>query len=100
MHANMPSGVRPHVRAAVAVAFALGLTAPVRAQTHAGQIADPSELLTGQSAQGAVGDWVLENDVLRVIVDDIPHAHGFADTGGNIIDAARLGADDRFASLF
>ncbi|MBY0275122.1 CehA/McbA family metallohydrolase [Candidatus Binatia bacterium] len=60
----------------------------------------PGDLPTGTSVQGRVGDYLLQNDFIRVVIDDIPNAHGFAATGGNIIDAATATGEDRFASMF
>ncbi|MFN7965317.1 MAG: hypothetical protein U0V87_06500 [Acidobacteriota bacterium] len=59
-----------------------------------------SELISGTNAQGQIDDYILKNDFVRVLIDDIPHPHGFANTGGNILDAATATGEDRFASLF
>lgn len=58
------------------------------------------ELIPGTSAQGQIGDYLMANSYVRVIIDDIPNPHGFATTGGNVIDAATATGEDRFASLF
>jgi DNA/RNA endonuclease YhcR with UshA esterase domain len=72
---------------------------PLR-ESFAGRVLVPGDLLTGTSAQGRVGDYLLANDFVRIVIDDIPNAHGFAETGGNIIDAATTNGEDRFASMF
>ncbi len=64
------------------------------------RVASVSELIPGTNAQGQVDDYILKNDFVRVLIDDIPHPHGFANTGGNILDAATASGEDRFASLF
>ncbi len=93
----LPSPVR---RALVGAALVLASVTAAHANTRAARVASAADLVVGPNAQGQVGDYVLENERIRVIVDDIPHAHGFADTGGNVIDAAPLAGQDRFASLF
>lgn len=70
------------------------------AQTSVQRIADPSGLVAGPTAQGSVGDWLMTNDRIAVVIDAVDNPHGFADTGGNIIDAAPLGGEDRFSSMF
>ncbi|NJN64129.1 MAG: hypothetical protein HC882_04125 [Acidobacteria bacterium] len=73
---------------AVALAALVALATPVaQAEAFARQIIDPADLIPGQVAQGQIGDWYLANDHVRVIVDDIPNPHGFANTGGNLLDA-------------
>src|SRR5262245_42900648 len=66
------------------------LAFPVRAQNLvARKIVDPSDLSTGRGVLGKVGDYFLANDRIRVVIDDIGKRQGFAESGGNIIDAAR-----------
>ena len=43
----------------------------------------------GRGVLGKVGDYFLANDKIRVVIDDIGKRQGFAESGGNIIDAAR-----------
>ena len=38
---------------------------------------------------GKVGDYFLGNDKIRVVIDDVGKRQGFAESGGNIVDAAR-----------
>lgn len=54
------------------------------------QIKDKADLAKGRMAQGAVGDYLLANERVKFILDDVRHRHGFADSGGNILDAASL----------
>lgn len=52
------------------------------------QISSASELIGGAVAVGRVGDWLLENDKIRVIVRDVGRAFSFTLThGGHIVDA-------------
>lgn len=89
------------LQAVVALALAFLATSPVcHAAASAVQITDVAQLVPGQNAQGQVGDCLLSNDYVRVVIDDIAHPHGFATTGGNVIDAATPTGEDRFASMF
>ncbi len=46
-------------------------------------------------AEGANGDFVLQNDRITVVIDALDEPHGLASTGGSIIDmGARGGSDD------
>ena len=57
----------------------------------------PSDLLQGPLARSTIGDFVLENELFRVIIQQ-PGRHWFAlgTYGGNIIDVARKNADGSF----
>lgn len=44
--------------------------------------------LGGPNATGKVGDWVLENDEVVFVIDALGGGGGFAESGGNIVDAA------------
>jgi len=44
--------------------------------------------LLGPKARGAAGDILLENDLVRIVVDAPSHPAGLAPTGGSIIDFA------------
>ncbi len=44
--------------------------------------------LGGPNATGRVGDWVLENDEVVFVIDGLGGGGGFAESGGNLIDAA------------
>lgn len=54
------------------------------------------EALGGPNATGKVGDWVLENDEVVFVIDGLGGGGGFAESGGNLIDAAdaRLRKDE------
>ena len=58
-------------------------------------ISSSSQLLSGDNAQGVVGDYLLKNDSVSIIISDIPNKFNPATSGGNIIDAAfNSGLDD------
>lgn len=46
------------------------------------------EALGGPNATGRPGDWVLENDDVVFVVDALGRGGGFAESGGNLVDAA------------
>lgn len=79
-------------------AFGVGVAAS--AQATAFQITAPDQLIAGANAQGQMGDYLMANGLVRVIVADVASPPGIASMGGNIIDAATATGDDHFASLF
>ena len=73
--------------------------APVdtRANASARQVADDADLLSGPLARGAIGDYVLENDSLRVIIQRPGRRwFGVGSYGGNIIDVSARQPDGTF----
>jgi hypothetical protein len=65
------------------------------------KVSDVRELCIGTWAQGVLGDYVLQNSRIRVIVADIPRALGKAQSGGNIVDVAdRKDNLDYFGQLY
>lgn len=46
------------------------------------------EELGGPNATGKPGDWVLENDEVVFVIDALGGGAGFAESGGNLLDAA------------
>ncbi len=46
------------------------------------------EELGGPNATGKPGDWILENDEVVFVIDGLGGGSGFAESGGNVIDAA------------
>ncbi len=66
---------------------ATGLFSAVGKGSKAKLIDDTSDLVGGPFAQGVVGDYLLENDKIRVVIQR-PYRHiGAAPYGGTIIDA-------------
>lgn len=67
--------------------------APTRPQPSAGARAHAhpmkaGEQLGGPNATGKVGDWILENDEVSFVIDALGGGGGFAESGGNLVDAA------------
>jgi hypothetical protein len=64
---------------------------PPKARAH--RITRTSELMKGPLAQGRIGDWLIENDVARFIVQDAGKRdlHSIGEFGGNLIDAELVG---------
>ncbi|MGZ3427715.1 MAG: hypothetical protein ACXVCV_13750, partial [Polyangia bacterium] len=81
-------------------------TAPSEGTTHAGRparafaITRAADLLDGAAAEGQLGDFRLDNDAVAVIVSAPGHAFGFAESGGNIIDAAPAGGHDALGQIY
>ncbi|MGM0554924.1 MAG: hypothetical protein ACQEVA_00945 [Myxococcota bacterium] len=60
------------------------------ARSHAKQITSRHELIGGPTAVGEVGDFLLENDKIRVVVEDVGFASGSGLFGGSLIDIDRI----------
>lgn len=54
----------------------------------------------GLDAEAAVGDVVLENDLVRVVIDAVDHPHHLATSGGNILDLSPRGAGDHLNLVY
>ncbi|WP_437587601.1 hypothetical protein [Sorangium sp. So ce1000] len=52
------------------------------------RIAAPADALSGPLAAGRPGDYLLENDEIAVVVDQLGPGTGVAESGGHLIDAA------------
>lgn len=52
------------------------------------RIAGPADALAGPLAAGRVGDLVIENGEIAVVIDQLGRGSGFAESGGNLLDAA------------
>lgn len=66
------------------------------------RITSPSELIAGPNAHGKVGDFLLENEKIRVVVQAEGRAFGPLPYGGTIIDADLAGAgpgNDQFGEV-
>ncbi len=59
-------------------------------------ITSTSQLLNGSNAFGAVGDYLLSNDSVKIIITDISHNLSPGNTGGQLVDAALIGGTDDF----
>src|SRR4051794_4365655 len=69
-----------------------------RVQAH--RITDSRDLVGGIDATGGVGDWVLSNDQVVAIIDDVAHRNHLAPTGGTLIDFARHGGQDGLNQVY
>lgn len=74
--------------------------APPLPKARAFRIAQPGDLIVGPAATGTIGDFRLENEQVAFVVTDAPIAFGFADSGGNLVDAARRGGRDSISQIF
>ncbi|MBS2014444.1 MAG: CehA/McbA family metallohydrolase [Deltaproteobacteria bacterium] len=72
-----------------------GTERAARARAHT-MDASPASRLGGPNATGRPGDWVLENDEVVFVIDSLAGGGGFAESGGNLVDAAdaRLRKDE------
>ncbi len=59
-----------------------------------------TDLLDGPSAEGRIGDFRLDNELAAVIISAPGHAFGFAESGGNVIDAAPTGGHDALGQVY
>ena len=56
--------------------------------------------IRGVMVSGQPGDWLLQNERVSVVVSAVGRRHGFAKSGGNVVDAAPAGGEDTLAELF
>ncbi|MCA1663510.1 MAG: carboxypeptidase-like regulatory domain-containing protein, partial [Myxococcales bacterium] len=68
--------------------------------TRAFAVTRAADLLDGAAAEGRIGDFRLDNDAVAVIVSAPGHAFGFAESGGNVIDAAPAGGHDALGQVY
>ena len=73
---------------ALSVSTLLSVAQASPATVVARRVTDDSDLLEGPGAQGQVGDFLLRNEEIAVIVEDVGHPHGDGLSGGNVLDAA------------
>jgi hypothetical protein len=72
--------------------------APHPARVH---VMKDGEQLGGPNAIGRPGDLLLENDEVAFVVDQLGSSSGFAETGGNVVDAADAKArKDELGQIF
>ena len=67
-------------------AFTSACDAPTPPAT-ARQVMSRDELIGGPTALGEVGDFLLENDKIRVVIQGPGFSRGFGVYGGSLIDA-------------
>jgi hypothetical protein len=72
-----------------------------RGEIRAERIVDRRDLAMGGWAQATLGDYILENNQIKVIISDPLHVTGRAQSGGEIIDLARVEDNlDYFGHLY
>ena len=88
---NRPASPRASWRPIAPLALALAAFGcqEVTPAATARRVATRTELIGGPSALGEVGDYLLENDHLRVIVQDKGFSRGFGVYGGSLNGAFR-----------
>ena len=80
------------VAAATICGSLITFTKPTDAAVVVKQVESEAELCEGRAAAGVVGDFVLKNDLITVVISNVSHkTNPYAASGGNIVDAA--GAD-------
>ena len=52
------------------------------------QVSNPSQLIGGPAAAGRVGDYILQNAMIKVLIGAKGNFHGYMKSGGNILDAS------------
>ncbi len=77
------------MRARLALVLLAALPACVEgdAGSYARRVESPNELIGGPGALGAVGDWLIGNQKIRVVIQDQGWSRGFGIFGGGILDA-------------
>lgn len=94
MRAGWMSAVAPFGALACAILLLANGLAPANTDVFAKVISEPSGCLRGVGASSTVGDILLGNEHLRIVISSVGHVHKGAASGGNIIDAAPVdGAD-------
>src|SRR5438067_13206123 len=78
--------MRLHLSWIVLLALAAACT-DESSKVTAHQIASRSDLIGGQGALGDIGDFLLANEKIRVIVQGPGYSRGFGIYGGSLIDA-------------
>lgn len=58
------------------------------------RIAQPNDRRGGDEALAAVGDYVLDNGLIRAVIDDVGNGQHLAPTGGNLLDLLEVGGID------
>lgn len=84
-------GVEPGTPVEVDFAEWFPEAAPGAGAVRAYRVEQASQLLSGMSVQGRVGDWVIENDEARFLIEDVDRTMSPCPYGGNVIDAVWLG---------
>lgn len=73
--------------ASVCLVLAVASACPSEPQARAYRVTSRAELIGGPRALGEVGDFVLENDRARFLIQDAGFSRGFGVFGGALLDA-------------
>ena len=79
--------IRALILGLVATTFALGCDETPKSSAR--RVATRVDLVGGPSALGELGDFVLENNKIRIVIQDKGFSRGFGVYGGSLIDADR-----------
>ncbi len=85
---DLPEIVNPGDRVEVDLSDALAESSEGAVRVF--QVEDESELIDGDIAHGKVGDWILENDRARFLIEADDRVMNPCPYGGNVLDAAYL----------
>lgn len=77
----------------VVIAVFVSSCAPSPPRARAKQVGSRAELIGGPRALGEIGDWLLENDRVRFIIQDEGFSRGFGVFGGALLDADLVRAE-------
>src|SRR4051812_4932009 len=74
------------------------------ASAFAGEVTDPTQLVTGPAQSGLVGDFFMKNDRVTFIIQAPTRVIGVVPQGGNVVDAVLTDGthqivDDHFGEL-
>ena len=70
----------------LALLGALFLPASAMAAASAYQATSTIQLLSGAQAQGRIGDFVLENDHVVIVISALGHVTHYGENGGTVIE--------------
>ncbi len=87
-HAGPPAAALILALAAILALITAAATPAHADDAFARRITNPADLLDGAAADAELGDFLLANGNVAIIITDAGHAHGYSFSGGNIIDAA------------
>ena len=64
------------------------------------KIVSESDLIGGPAADGRVGDYLMKNEKIAIIIGDKGNYHGYMRSGGNVLDAALVGTHNDLLDEF
>ena len=92
----MPRATRHHASIAIALVIVCAgppgcrrIRSPAQSPPAAARVflaVGPADLVHGPNAAGRIGDFVLENQFVRAIIDDVRGGGGFSMSGGQLLD--------------